>query len=54
MASKQKLFDRIMANPPKKDIKYNEVETLLLSKGYQKIEGSGSRVTFYNEELMIL
>lgn len=50
MSKKNKLLQRIMTSPPKKDIKYSEVEILLRSKGYQKIEGSGSRVTFYNAE----
>jgi len=50
VSKKNKLLQRIMTSPPKKDIKYSEVEILLRSKSYQKIEGSGSRVTFYNAE----
>lgn len=48
MSKKEKLLRRIMGKPPNKNITYDELETLLNSMGYDKIEGSGSRVSFYH------
>jgi predicted RNA binding protein YcfA (HicA-like mRNA interferase family) len=50
MSKKEKLLRRIMEKPPRKDITYDELETLLSSMGYEKIEGSGSRVSFYHSD----
>lgn len=50
MSKKEKLLRRIMGKPPRKDITYNEVETLFESMGYEKTEGSGSRVSFYHSD----
>jgi hypothetical protein len=50
MAKKNKLLNKIMSIPIKKGITFREVEALLVGLGYEKIEGSGSRVGFYNSE----
>lgn len=50
MSKKEKLINRIMTVPPRSDITYDELQTLLVSLGYKKIEGSGSRVKFFNME----
>ncbi|MBC8440288.1 MAG: type II toxin-antitoxin system HicA family toxin [Deltaproteobacteria bacterium] len=47
MGRKQKLLDRLLTKP--KDFRWNELESLLKQNGYQKLEGSGSRVKFYLE-----
>jgi hypothetical protein len=49
--AKDKQLKRILSKPPKKDITYRELESLLVGMGYQKVEGSGSRVSYYNSEL---
>jgi hypothetical protein len=36
--------------PPKKDLTFPELESLLTSCGYVKIEGNGSAVKFYNQQ----
>ncbi|PHS38693.1 MAG: hexulose-6-phosphate synthase [Sulfurovum sp.] len=36
--------------PPKKDLTFEELESLLLSCGYIKLEGKGSSVKFYHQE----
>ena len=51
MSKKEKLLKRFTAVPPKSDLTYDELKTLLESLGYQKIEGSGSRVKFFNEAI---
>lgn len=50
MSKKDKLLDRFLAQPIKKDLTFNELENLLISLGYQKIQGSGSRVKFYHQQ----
>jgi len=44
MSKSDKLIARLLSYP--KDFTYNELKTLLLSFGYQKIQGAGSRVCF--------
>jgi predicted RNA binding protein YcfA (HicA-like mRNA interferase family) len=39
-----------LTQPIKKDLTFNELKTLLTSLGYQKIQGSGSRVKFYHQQ----
>ncbi len=46
MAKQEKLFNKFTAVPPKKDLTFNELETLLNHYGFNKIEGNGSRVKF--------
>jgi len=48
MSKKDKLIKRFLEIPPRKDLTFNELETLLLSCGFLKIDGAGSVVKFYN------
>lgn len=50
MSKKDKLIKKFLEIPPKKDLTFNELEKLLLSCGYIKIEGKGSAVKFYNKD----
>jgi len=50
MSKKDKLLTKFLEIPPKKDLTFNELEKLLLSCGYIKIEGKGSAVKFYNKD----
>ncbi len=49
MSKKDKLLNQFLAQPIKKNLTFNELETLLLSLGYAKLEGVGSRVKFYHK-----
>ncbi len=51
MSKKDKILKKILENPARSDIKYSETENLLLSLGYKKLEGKGSRVKFYHAEI---
>jgi len=48
MSKKEKLLKKFLEVPPKKDLTFEELETLLLSYGYSKLEGKGSAVKFYH------
>ncbi|MDT8339128.1 MAG: type II toxin-antitoxin system HicA family toxin [Sulfurimonas sp.] len=50
MSKKDKLLSRFLKVPPNKDLTFDELQTLLISLGYDNIEGSGSAVKFYNKE----
>jgi len=50
MSKKNKLLKKFLEIPPKKDLTFLELESLLIACGYIKIEGSGSAVKFYNEQ----
>ncbi|MBE0515679.1 MAG: type II toxin-antitoxin system HicA family toxin [Sulfurimonas sp.] len=50
MSKKDKLLSRFLKVPPNKDLTFDELQTLLISLGYDRIEGSGSAVKFYNKE----
>lgn len=50
MTKKDKLIKKFMERPPRKDLTYQELETVLLDMDYNKIEGSGSRVKFYRND----
>jgi len=50
MSKKTKLLEKFLEIPPRNDLTFNELETLLISKGYEKIDGKGSRVKFFNKE----
>ena len=54
MSKKSKLIKKFLERPPKKDLTFEELETLLLSCGYVKLEGKGSAVKFYHQEKDIL
>ncbi|MDR3184312.1 MAG: type II toxin-antitoxin system HicA family toxin [Prevotellaceae bacterium] len=46
MSKNDKLIGRLFSCP--KDFTYNELKTLLMSFGYNELQGSGSRVCFSN------
>jgi len=54
MGKKDKLLKKFLKIPPLKDLTFNELETLLTSCGFIKIDGAGSAVKFYNETKDIL
>ena len=51
MSKKEKLLKKLTDVSPKDGLTYDELKTLLESLGYRKIEGSGSRVKFFNEKI---
>ena len=54
MSKKDKLLKRFLQTPPKKDLTFKELETVLSSCGFEKIEGAGSAVKFYHGKKDIL
>lgn len=50
MSRKDKLLKKFLHIPIKKDLTFSELETLLITYGYVKIEGNGSAVKFFNKE----
>jgi predicted RNA binding protein YcfA (HicA-like mRNA interferase family) len=50
MSRKDKLLKKFLANPIKKDLTFSELNTLLVSCGFIKLEGAGSAVKFYHKE----
>lgn len=50
MSKKDKLLSRFLKVPPNKDLTFDELQALLFAFGYEKIEGAGSAVKFYNKE----
>ena len=54
MSKKDKLLTKFLENPPRRDLTFKELTTLLLSLNFEKIEGSGSAVKFYNKEKDLL
>ena len=50
MSKKEKLLKKFLEIPPKKNLTFDELETLLLSCGYRKLEGKGSAVKFYHDK----
>ena len=54
MSKKDKLLNRFLETPPKKNLTFNELETLLLSCGFSKIDGAGSAVKFYHKDKDLL
>jgi len=54
MSKKEKLLKKFLQIPPLKDLTFNELETLLCSCGFYKINGAGSAVKFYNQDKDIL
>lgn len=54
MSKKDKLLIKILENPPRRDLTFKELSTLLLSLNFEKIEGAGSAVKFYNKEKDLL
>ena len=54
MSKKDKLLQKFLQIPPKKDLTFKELETILSSCSFVKIEGAGSAVKFYHKEKDIL
>lgn len=54
MSKHEKLLKKINEKPTRSDITFNEVGSLLLHKGFEKFEGSGSRVKFVHKEKGLL
>ena len=54
MSKKDKLLNNFLQTPPKKDLTFKELETLLNYCGFIKLEGSGSAVKFYNKTKDVL
>ena len=54
MSKKDKLLTKFLEIPPRKNLTFNELDSLLTSCGFQKIDGSGSAVKFYHQENDIL
>ena len=50
MSKKSKLLKKFLEIPPKKNLTFGELEILLYSCGYVKLEGKGSAVKFYHKE----
>jgi predicted RNA binding protein YcfA (HicA-like mRNA interferase family) len=46
MAKHDKFFEKFTKIPARKDLTFNELETLLVYLGFEKIDGSGSRIKF--------
>ncbi len=53
MSKKEKLLKKFTQLPPRKDLTFTELEALLQQLGFEKREGSGSRVKFVKDELLI-
>ncbi|QKE28096.1 toxin-antitoxin system, toxin component, HicA family [Arcobacter acticola] len=54
MSKQNKLISKFLEIPPKKDLTFKELSSLLLSLNFEKIEGAGSAVKFYNKEKDLL
>ena len=54
MSKKDKLLVKFLELPPKKNLTFNELDALLCSCGFEKIEGAGSAVKFYHRQKDVL
>ncbi len=54
MSKKDKLLTKFLENPPRKDLTFKELSSLLCTLDFKKIEGAGSAVKFYNESKDVL
>ena len=54
MSKKDKLLTKFLEIPPRKNLTFNELDSLLTACGFRKIEGAGSAVKFYHQENDIL
>lgn len=52
MTKAGKLIDKLKATP--KTFKWAELEKVLTSLGFEKLEGAGSRVKFYNKDADVM
>lgn len=51
---KKNFFEKFTAVPPKKDLTFSELETLLNYYSFKKIEGNGSRVKFIHPSKQLI
>jgi hypothetical protein len=49
MAKKEKLLDKFLSKPLKRNLTFRELVTLFQNLGYKLINKEGSRVAFWNE-----
>jgi len=54
MSKKDKLLRKFLETPPKKNLTFNDLETLLTACGFYKLEGAGSAVKFYHKDKDVL
>ncbi len=54
MSKKDKLLIKFLELPSRKDLTFKELDTLLRSCGFEKIEGAGSAVKFYHKQKDVL
>ena len=54
MSKKDKLLAMFLEIPPKTDLTFKELNTLLISLGFIQIDGAGSAVKFYHKEKDLL
>lgn len=50
MSKKQKLLNKFLEIPIRKELTFDELTSLLTNLGYIKINGTGSRVKFYHQQ----
>ena len=50
MSKKEKLLQKFLTVPVRNDLTFNELNSLLLSFGFEMKEGKGSRVKFFHKE----
>ena len=54
MSKKEKLLQRFLTVPVRNDLTFNELNSLLLSLGFEMKEGKGSRVKFLHKEKKLI
>lgn len=54
MSKKDKFLLKFLEIPPRKDLTFKELSSLLNSLDFDKIEGAGSAVKFYNKKKDLL
>ena len=54
MSKKDKLLIKFLENPPRKDLTFKELSTLLLSLNFEQLAGAGSAVKIYNKKKDLL
>ncbi len=54
MSKKDKLILKFLDIPPRKDLTFKELSSLLKNLGFEKLEGAGSAVKFYHRKKDLL
>lgn len=54
MGKHDKTMERLRRTPPPSDLKWSDLKGLLVSLGYEVINGAGSRRKFFHRELKLL